>query len=228
LAEQKESLGNLSVSRADDREPEERLQSVKGRRMAERFRNPALPLLGGLSRREDSSRCTELEVEIVGLFDQMRGRILRYSLSFGLSVSDAEEVVQDVFLALYRHLSSGKSRDGLCGWLFRVAHNLSLKRRVVMSRMPAEPLSRDAEGDPILVADPHANPEDQLAFRQRQHRLRSVVDALPEVDRECLYLRSEGLRYREIAEVLGVSLGSVANSLARSLARLSAADERLA
>jgi RNA polymerase sigma-70 factor (ECF subfamily) len=78
-----------------------------------------------------------------------------------------------------------------------------------------------------LVADPHPNPEDQLAFRQRQDRLRSVVDALPEMDRECLYLRSEGLRYREIADVLGISLGSVANSLAKSLSRLTAADERL-
>ena len=54
-----------------------------------------------------------------------------------------------------------------------------------------------------------------------------MVDALPEMDRECLYLRADGFRYREIAEVLGISIGSVANSLVRSLARLSAANERL-
>ena len=53
------------------------------------------------------------------------------------------------------------------------------------------------------------------------------MDALPETDRECLYLRSEGLRYREIAQILEISIGSVANCLARSLARLAAADERL-
>ena len=171
---------------------------------------------------------TELEVEIVGLFDQMRGRILRYALSFGLQVPDAEEVVQDVFLALYQHLSHGKPREGLYGWLFRVTHNLSLKRRLAIAgRMTDHEIAPGAEGESAQVADPQPNPEDQCAHRQRQDRLLSVVDALPEMDRECLYLRAEGFRYREIAQVLGVSVGSIANSLARSLARLSAADERL-
>ena len=197
--------------------------------MADRSRAPAVPFLGRLAREEgNSSQVTELEVEIVGLFDQMRGRVLRYALSFGLQIPDAEEVLQDVFLALYQHLSKGKSRDGLYGWLFRVTHNLSLKRRATVSRRTADhAITPDLERESIRVAVPDPNPEDQFAYRQRQDRLRSVVDALPENDRECLYLRAEGLRYREIADVLGVSVGSVANSLARSLARLSAADERL-
>ena len=62
------------------------------------------------------------------------------------------------------------------------------------------------------------------AAKQRQSRLRSVVAALSEQDRCCLHLRAEGLRYREIAEVLGISLGSVAASLGRSLERLMRAD----
>lgn len=167
---------------------------------------------------------SELEREIVSLFDEMRDRLLRYSLSFGLTISDAEEVVQDVFLALYRHLVQGKSRAALRAWLFQVAHNLSLKRRIALTRLPAE--SAPEDGEPIQVADPHPNPEDQLAFRQRRDLLRSVVDALPEVDRQCLRLRAEGLRYREIAEVVGISLGGVANSLARSMARLAVVAER--
>ena len=195
--------------------------------MADRPRNLVLPFFGRLGYEErDSSHFTELEVEVIGLFDQMRGRILRYALSFGLPVADAEEILQEAFLALYQHLLRGRSRDGLPAWLFRVTHNLSLKRRIVMTRAAAGSLTEDG-GESILVADPQPGPEDQFAFRQRQLRLRSVFDALPEMDRECLYLRAEAFRYREIAEVLGISLGSVANSLARSLARLSAADERL-
>ncbi len=50
--------------------------------------------------------------------------------------------------------------------------------------------------------------------------------ALPEQDRACLALRAEGIRYREIAEILGVSLGTVALSLERSLAKLSRVQER--
>jgi RNA polymerase sigma-70 factor (ECF subfamily) len=196
--------------------------------MTDRSRTAAIPFLGRLARGErESSRQLELENEIVGLFDQMRGPLLRYSLGFGLSAPDAEEVVQEVFLALYRGLGGGMCRDGLRGWLFRVAHNLSLKRRLALSRRSGDWAAGGAESESLQIADPQPNPEDQLAFRQRQGRLRSVLNALPETDRECLYLRAEGLRYREIAEVLGISVGSVANSLTRALARLSAADERL-
>jgi RNA polymerase sigma-70 factor (ECF subfamily) len=74
--------------------------------------------------------------------------------------------------------------------------------------------------------DPSPNPEEQLLSLHRQRRLLAVVHALPEQDRCCLRLRAEGLRYREIADVLGISLGAVSMSLTRSLARLMCADER--
>jgi len=53
-----------------------------------------------------------------------------------------------------------------------------------------------------------------------------VVAALGEQDRSCLALRAEGLRYREIAKILEISLGAVSISLARSLARIARAVER--
>jgi RNA polymerase sigma-70 factor (ECF subfamily) len=74
--------------------------------------------------------------------------------------------------------------------------------------------------------DPGPNPEDQLVSRQTQQRLLAVVDALPEQDRRCLFLRAEGLRYREIAEVLDMSLGAVSLSMARSLARIGCSAQR--
>jgi RNA polymerase sigma-70 factor (ECF subfamily) len=54
----------------------------------------------------------------------------------------------------------------------------------------------------------------------------SVVRAMPEQSRWCLYLRAEGLRYREIAEVLDISVGSVSLYLERSLAHIARAAER--
>jgi RNA polymerase sigma-70 factor (ECF subfamily) len=65
-----------------------------------------------------------------------------------------------------------------------------------------------------------------MSAAQRCKRLRAVVAALPEKDQHCLRLRAEGLRYREIATVLGMSLGAVSISLTRSLARLARADGR--
>lgn len=163
------------------------------------------------------SRPSKLEEEVVALFERHRSGLLRYLLSCRVTMPDAEEIVQEVFLALFEHLRRGKSRANLHGWIFRVAHNLALKKRVR--------LQREAAFEPSEQIDEAPGPEEQLADSQRQDRLLAVVRALPEVDRCCLSLRAEGLRYREIAEVLGISLGAVANSLEKSLARLSRADE---
>jgi RNA polymerase sigma-70 factor (ECF subfamily) len=160
------------------------------------------------------------EEEITELFEQWRGALLRYLSTFGLPPHDAEEIVQEVFLALYSHLRQDKARTNLRGWLFRVAHNLALKRRIAERRTSA--LAAEVGNLP----HPALNPEEELASSQRQRRLSSILHALPEQDRRCLYLRAEGLRYREIAEVLGMSLGSISASLARSLARFQRADER--
>jgi RNA polymerase sigma-70 factor (ECF subfamily) len=161
-----------------------------------------------------------LEEQVIALFDLLRDRVLRYVLSLGLSVQDAEEINQEVFLALFQHLRRGKPDKNLQGWVFRVAHNLALKQRQSSRRV------QDLRGPEESSVDPEPSPEARLADRQRRTRLQAVLAALPEQDQRCLALRAEGLRYREIAEILGISLGAVSNSLARSLARLSRADGR--
>jgi RNA polymerase sigma-70 factor (ECF subfamily) len=126
-------------------------------------------------------------------------------------------------MALFQHLRQKKSRVNLQGWVFRVAHNSALKQRV-RARRESERFSYV----PDLLArkqDLSPGPEQSLAASQRRQLLLSVVRALPEQDRCCLSLRAEGLRYREIAEVLGISLGSVAASLEKSLSRLTRAEQ---
>ena len=167
---------------------------------------------------------SELENEIIGLFDEFRARLLRYALSFGLSVHDGEEIIQEAFLSLHRHLQLGRSRKNLRGWLFRVVHNLALKQRHAAQ---GALLNRPADGRLMeKQIDLAPNPEEQLAAVQRHDHLRAVLQALPEREQSCLHLRAEGLRYREIADVLGMSLGAVSISLTRSLARLERADEK--
>lgn len=178
---------------------------------------PSAFTLSGAAVQATSRGTDALAEEVVSLFDQWRDRLLRYIVSFGLPVQDAEDVVQEVFLALYRHLQQERSRSNLRAWIFRVAHNLALKQR---SQTQAHSLPAHDE------TDPSPNPEDQAARGQTQQRVSAVVSALPEQDRRCLVLRAEGLRYREIAEVLDISLGSVSLSLERSLTRLARAVQR--
>jgi RNA polymerase sigma-70 factor, ECF subfamily len=171
-----------------------------------------------------SQSSSEIEREVINFFEQFREPLLRYVLSFGVSVHDGEEVVQDVFLSLFRHLQLGRPRVNLRGWIFRVGHNLALKQRIENKRV-----NDKTDAGELLVEqqyDPAPNPEEHLSFLQRQRRLLAVVHALPATDQNCLRLRAEGLRYREIASVLGISLGAVSLSLTRSLARLIHADKR--
>ncbi len=164
-----------------------------------------------------------LEDEVVGLFDQFRDRLLGYLLALGLDVHDGEEVIQEVFLALFQHLERGKCRRNLRSWLFRVAHNLGLKQRNRKSRR-LQLMTQPAAALADLHIDPSPNPEQRLLDKHRHRRLRAVFHALPEKDRLCLSLRAEGLRYREIGDVLGISLGAVSLILTRSVARLSRVD----
>ena len=143
---------------------------------------------------------------MLDLFDALREGLARYLTSFALTVPDAEEIIQETFLALFPAPAARwlTRRDNLRGWLFRVAHNAGSQE--ALPRSPGLPESpRTAVSVEDLVRDPGPNPEDQFAALQMHERLMAVVEALPEQDRQCLILRAEGLRYREIAEVLDIA-----------------------
>jgi|HubBroStandDraft_5_1064220.scaffolds.fasta_scaffold119242_2 RNA polymerase sigma-70 factor (ECF subfamily) len=191
--------------------------------MSSRLANPALSSILGVQSTDRGDGEDRLETEVVAFFDRFRVPLLRYLLGFGLAVPDGEEVLQEVFLSLFQHLRRGKPRENLPGWLFRVAHNLALKKCIQTRRDLG---ARVETGIEDVALDPSPNPEDQLVTTETRQRLLAVVRALPEQDRRCLVLRAEGLRYRELARILGMSLGAVSLSLARSLGRIARAAER--
>ncbi len=169
---------------------------------------------------------SQIGEEVVVLFEQHRAPLLRYLITLGLNVQDGEEVIQEVFLALFQHLKKGKRGDNLRGWIFRVAHNLAMKQfRSTKSKIERASVPIDEVQSEFV--SPAATPEETFERAHSEERIQAVIQALPEQDRRCLYLRAEGLRYREIAEALGISLGSVANSLERAIGKLSRAKEQV-
>src|ERR1700722_6768992 len=135
-----------------------------------------------------SAKPSPLEEEVVGLFDQLQDRLLRYLMSLGLPAAEGEEIVQETFLALFQHLQRGKPRHNLRGWVFRVARNLALKHRAA-DQLRLRRIVEFDETLPEQSVDPSPNPEEQLRSRQRQQRLLAVLHALPEQDRSCLCMR---------------------------------------
>lgn len=171
---------------------------------------------GLLGRAPSGAPALSAEDEVTLLYHELHSPLLRYLAGFGLPATEAEDIVQETFLHLFEHLQRQKPRHNLRGWLFRVARNLGRKRSAILRRSPV-----DVVEDPgSLPCHSTADPEQIAAWNRRHLHMVNVVRALPERDRSCLLLRAEGLRYREIAEALDISLGSVAASLARSLGKL--------
>jgi RNA polymerase sigma-70 factor (ECF subfamily) len=158
--------------------------------------------------------------EVLGWFDELRDPLRRYLMCAGASPADADDAVQESFLRLYHHLEKNGDRANLCGWVFQVARNYLRDERKSARRQRTIQLddSLAREGGP---ADPQSSPEHHALGEERTRRLRAAIEKLPGQQRECMLLRSSGLRYCEIARVLGMNVSSVGTLVRRALARLS-------
>jgi len=153
--------------------------------------------------------------EATALYSELRKPLLRYLVCLGLSLDEAQDVVQEAFLSLHRHLSAGGSKENIRSWLFRVAHNRARNQQNSYHRRFASPLDNDMDS---ISAE--ATPEQAILEREKFQRLSRAMSELPEAERECLLLRAGGLRYREIGEVLDMPTSTVAETIDRTVKKL--------
>src|ERR1700739_4774390 len=78
--------------------------------------------------------------EATTLYRELRKPLMRYLVCLGLTPDEAQDVVQDAFLSLHRHLSSGGSQENIRSWVFRVAHNQARNKQGSYHRRFSEPL----------------------------------------------------------------------------------------
>ena len=163
----------------------------------------------------------KLEEQIAGLFKKFRVTIYRYLVSAGASPADAEEITQEAFLRLYRSLHSGRPIRHARSWLLRVAHNLAVERyKKGVSSRALNAAIEDAAALVGLRTGSSLDPEQIVLQKERWTRLKTTWLALTPRQKQCLRLRMEGLRYREIGEILDISISTVSDSLERSIAKL--------
>ncbi len=156
-----------------------------------------------------------LQDQVAQLFVEARDDVYRYLLSLGLYPPQAQEATQEVFLRLYTALKKGEEIQSPRAWIFRVAHNYGLKTRArENTQLPFDP---DLEAH---LANPGIDPEQGVLEREQSARFHKAVQRLSEQQRRCLLLRLEGLRYPEIASVLGISASAVGEFLRRAISRL--------
>ncbi len=161
------------------------------------------------------------ESEVSGMFDELRRPLFRYFLCEGLSREDADEGIQETCFCVSPSASAERfgDRTNLRGWIFQVARNLARNQHKSARSRLTEALDRDRERRNSF-ADPDGSPEDQAIRSERMRRLKRSMGLLTPQQRECVILRASGLRYREIAEVLGIGISSVGEMVQRAAARL--------
>ena len=139
---------------------------------------------------------------------------------------DRADLAQEVWIRVYRNIKRLNEPVKFRGWLSRIATNLfydELRRRKRLTT----PLSLDAprsleDGEMEWeIAGDNPGPEEELTTREFYDQLREAIADLPEVFRTTIILREiEGMPYEEIAEMTGVSLGTVKSRIARARSRL--------
>jgi RNA polymerase sigma factor (sigma-70 family) len=144
------------------------------------------------------------------IHDRYRQRLYGYARQMlGGSRSDAEDVLQDVFLRTYHALRADDRPVTVRAWLYRVAHN----RCIDQLRRPA-PAAADIYD---LNRGLNAEPESEAERREDLRRLVADVQRLPEQQRSALLMREmEGLSYTDLAGALGVTVPAVKSLLVRA------------
>src|SRR5574337_2048271 len=156
------------------------------------------------------------------LLGRYQDRVYWLALSLTKNPADAEEVLQDVFLTVYRKTTSFERRSAFSTWLYRIAVNTALMK--LRGRGPVQAsideylpqFTRDGR-HVQMVADFTQCPEKLLLKKEREQVLREAIEALPPDYRVVLVLRDlEGLSNEEVAEIVGTSVLAVKARLHRS------------
>jgi RNA polymerase sigma-70 factor (ECF subfamily) len=170
--------------------------------------DPSLSLSGSRSKASP-------EEEVAQLFLEVREDVYRYLVTLGLTTEQAQESTQEAFLRLFAARINGEGIENPRGWVFRVGHNIAVRLRT--RERIYQPLAADVER---TLLDPQTNPELGAIEREQTIRFQEAVRNLSPQQQQCLYLRAEGFRYREIADIMEISDSSVGEFLRRAITRL--------
>jgi RNA polymerase sigma-70 factor (ECF subfamily) len=161
------------------------------------------------------------------LMERHAARLYRLAYGITRNDADAEEVVQDAFLALFRKIDGFEGRAALGSWLYRVTTNAALiKHRgkraqlevSLEEQLPTYLADGHREGDrSFLLADWSETPEETLLNGEARKTLERALDSLPDHYRAVVVLREvEGLDNEEVAKILGESVPTVKSRLHRA------------
>ena len=143
--------------------------------------------------------------------DSLYGAALRLTRN----PADAEDLVQEAYVKVFRFADQFKQGTNLKAWLHTILHNTFLNMRRQAKRDPVDVDSAQLEQATARTVD-GPTPEDILLRGALGGDLQAAIDALPDVFRQAVWLRDvEEFSYKEIAHILNVAAGTVMSRISR-------------
>lgn len=156
------------------------------------------------------------------LFHRFNGMIYNVSYRMAGDPGVAEDLTQEVFLRIHRHLRKFAGRSSLKTWIYRITIN-HCNSRLGRKRIATRSLDDEASAY-LQIADTRRGPESRTSAHETSQVVARALAQVPSPYREAVVLRDlEELDYQEIADVLGVRIGTVRSRIARGRDRLRSA-----
>lgn len=147
------------------------------------------------------------------LLNRYKDAVYRIVVKIVHNRDEAQDLVQETFMKAFGSLSSYKCEYRFTTWLYKIAANNCidfLRRRRLVAVSLDQPLETKDGQVTIELADWTYNPEMDLATRQRSLSIDAAIDSLPPKYREVILFRHKRDKsYEEIAEILGIPVGTV-------------------
>jgi len=152
------------------------------------------------------------QVALKEIFDQYHKRVYRIAYGMVRRREEALDIVQEVFIKLFRSIRNFKGKSKFYTYLYRMTVNTAIDHTRKMEKMSS--LSIDEDRGVQLSDEVENRPDKLLLHKELDEKVKAAMEKLPADQRIVLMLREvEGLSYQEMAEATGCSIGTVMSRL---------------
>ena len=155
------------------------------------------------------------------IVERHRSMVYRVAFQFAGNHHDAEDIAQEVFIKVYRSLTSFRQDAQLTSWMYRIVMNACIDHRRRHRAATAAPFSEEAEQKMLNTPEERPDPEERAYAGELGQVLECEIGRLPKGQRVVFVMRHhQGMKLGEIADALGLAEGTVKRQLHAAVHRL--------
>ncbi len=173
-----------------------------------------------------------LEENCEKIYKRFRPIVRSFFLRKGFSSQESDDLTQDVFLRVFKSIDTFRRESRFERWLWEITGHIysnEIRRRKTEKRNVREQSldtvveTEEGSASALAIPSPGPSPEDEVIRNERSKALHAALKDLPDQMRRCCILRYErGLKYQEIADLMGISIETVKAHLHQARKRLTA------